>query len=306
MKKLFLSLMLVAAVAAGFVGCKKNASESETHTQTFALGETSYDIEHAITIENIQYQGSQIYNAIVVYTGKLVGQSGGEGKGVAILFKGDISAGTHSLSANDEDYPKYIFADLSVTDIVNFDITQLLDNDEAYIATSGSLTLAISDGTYTITTSGIEVENASDPNNTETSSVDYEGSVARYILATVDEGTINDDNIVTAGSTSLDLLFGKTEIVAFISDKADMIGFTSSTPFTDGIPTGEFTYHDYPIIYMQGMNLNAFKSAKSGNITISKDGEKYTIDITDVEFNGVEGVFTLHYIGTMPIFDFPL
>ena len=306
MKKLFLSLMLVAAVAAGFVGCKKNASESETHTQTFALGETSYDIEHAITIENIQYQDSQIYNAIVVYTGKLVGQSGGEGKGVAILFKGDISAGTHSLSANDEDYPKYIFADLSVTDIVNFDITQLLDNDEAYIATSGSLTLAISDGTYTITTSGIEVENASDPNNTETSSVDYEGSVARYILATVDEGTINDDNIVTAGSTSLDLLFGKTEIVAFISDKADMIGFTSSTPFTDGIPTGEFTYHDYPIIYMQGMNLNAFKSAKSGNITISKDGEKYTIDITDVEFNGVEGVFTLHYIGTMPIFDFPL
>lgn len=305
MKKLFLSLMLVAAVTA-FTGCKKNTTTSETHSQTFTLGGTSYNIDNAITIENIQYQGSNVYNAIVVYTGKLVGQSGGEGKGVTILFKGNITTGTHNLTGDDADYPKYIFADLSVTDVVNFDITQLLDNDEAYIATSGSLTLGISDGTYTITTSNIEVENVADSNNTETSSVDYEGTVARYVLATVDEGNLNDDNIVTAGSTSFDLMFVKTYIAAFISDKGDMIGFTSTTPFTDGIPTGEFTYHDYPIIYMKEMDINAFKSAKSGNITISKNGEKYTINITDVEFYGVEGEFTLHYIGTMPYFDFPL
>jgi hypothetical protein len=297
--------MLVAVVAAGFVGCKKTASESETHSQTFALGETSYSIDNAITIENIQYQGSDVYNAIVVYTGKLIGQSGGEGKGVTILFKGDITTGTHNLSGNNNAFPKYIFADLSVTDITNFDIAQLLDDDDAYIATSGSFTLGISDGTYTITTSGIEVENAADPNNTDTSSVDYEGSVLRYVLATVVEGNLNGDDIVTAGRTKYNLLFIETQIVSFITINGDMIGFTSTTPFTDGLPEGEFTNDDYPIIMLEEMNINSPRFASSGNIVISKSGDNYTIDFTDIEFSGVEGIFTMHYVGTMPYFDFP-
>lgn len=45
--------------------------------------------------------------------------------------------------------------------------------------------------------------------------------------------------------------------------------------------------------------------ATGGEITISKDGDIYTIDMTDMQFNGVEGIFTSHYVGTMPYFDFP-
>lgn len=298
MKKVFFSLMLIAALAFSFTSCKKTTSESETHSQTFTLGETSYDINNAVTIENIQYQGSDVYNAIVVYTGSQTSQTGGEGKGVAILFKGNISTGTHHFTGNAEDYPKYVFADLSVTDVINFDITQLLDNDEAYIATSGSLTLAISNGTYTITTNGIEVENAANVNNTETSSVDYEGTMQNYVLATVQEGTLNNDNIVTAGATKLQIMMFEQKIVCFITDAGDMIGFIYQG---DEIPTG--TIENANIIYIHEMNLNALQMGTS-TITIEANEDVYTVNIEDVTISGEH--YTLHYVGTLPFFDLPI
>ena len=296
--------MLVAAVATSFTSCKKNASDSDTHSQTFTLGETTYDIDNAITIENIQYEGSDIYNAIVLSQGQMIGNNGGEGRGVIVFFKGNITAGTYNMTGNDNDYPKYVFASLTVEDIVNFDFNNL-DDEESYFATSGSFTLEIDDDTYTITTDGIEVENAKDPAIVETSSVDYEGSVARYRLADVVEGNLNGVNIVTAGTTKRDLVFVETQIVAFITENGDMLGFTSQTPFTNDIPTGEFTNNDYPIIMLEDMNANSPRFATSGNIVISKDGNNYTIDITNINFSGVSDTYTMHYVGTMPYFDFP-
>ena len=298
--------MLISAFAFAFTSCNKTASESETHSQKFTLGETSYDINNAITIENIKYDGSYVYNALVFSQGQMTGNNGGEGKGVAVVFKGDINAGTYNFTGEDAEFPKYVFADITVEDIVNFDLNNLNDT-EAYFAISGSLTLEINGDTYTITTDGIEVENAKDQAIFETSSVDYEGNVARFILADVEPGSnLNDVNIVTAGRTERELPFiGKTQIVGFISANADMIGFITTTPFTDGIPTGEFTNNDYQIIMMEGMDSNSLRFASSGNIVISKDGETYTIDITNVNFSGVNNTYTMHYVGTMPYFDFP-
>ena len=304
MKKLFLSLMMVAAIAACFTSCKKDANnESTTHSQTFTLGETSYEIDNAFLIENIQHHGEQVYNAIVVSKGQFVGDSGTTNQGAFVIFEGDITAGTYSLSGNEDSYPKYGFADISITDIINFNIHDL-DDDNAYFATSGSVTIEINDNTYTVTTSNIEVENTQDPTIVETSSIDYEGTPKHYLLATVEEGSnLNDVEIATAGSTKLEILFTETQVVAFISINGSMLGFMSSTPFTDGIPTGEFTNSDYPIILIEAMNIQSLKAASSGNINITKDGDVYTIDITEAVINNQ--TYNMHYVGTMPCFEFP-
>lgn len=304
MKKVFFSLMLIAALVFGFTSCEKKTSESDTHSQTFTLGETTYDINNVITIENLKYEGNDVYNAIVLSQSQSNGSTSGEGKGIVIIFKGNINSGTYTFTGNEDSYPQYVFADITIEDIVTFDISNL-DDQEGYYAISGSLTLAIDSDTYTITTDGIEVEYLKDPAIVETSSVDYEGGVTKYTLAEVVEGNFNEDNIVTAGTTKYNIMFIETQIVAFITEEGDMVGFTSTTPFTNGIPTGEFTNNDYPIILIEDMDINSMKFASSGNIVISKEGDYYTIDITNVNFNGLTGTSTLHYVGTMPYFDLP-
>ncbi|MBR6093359.1 MAG: hypothetical protein IKQ09_11200 [Bacteroidales bacterium] len=308
MKKVFFSLMLAAALALGFTSCDKKTAESETHSQTFSLGGTSYPVDNVITIENIQYNGSDVYNAIVLYTGKLIGNTGGECKGVTIIFKGDITAGTYNLSGNDNYFPKYVFADVSINDIINFDILELAD-DDAYIATSGSFTLENTGDGYTVTTSSVEVENTWDPSIVETSSVDYEGASATYRLATVQEGTLNDGesdaNIVTAGTTKYTLMIVETNVACFITDSGDMIGFTSAQQsFADGVPVGQYTNSNYPIIQVNITDIEHPKFATSGSISVAKDGDVYTIDITDAAINGK--TYNMHYVGTLPFFNLPI
>ena len=90
MKKLILVFMLVAAVATGFVSCKKTTTDSDTHTQKFTLGTTEFDINNAFAIENIQDSGV-IYNAIVLSQGDYVGSLGSRAKGAIIVFRGDFT-----------------------------------------------------------------------------------------------------------------------------------------------------------------------------------------------------------------------
>ena len=297
MKKVFLALMLVAAVAAGFTSCKKDNNESETHSQTFTLGETTYDIDNVITIENIQYDGSQIYNAIVISQGQMIGNNSAEGRGVVIVFKGNINPGTYNLSSNENSYPKYTFTNLTIEDIVNFDINEL-NNDDAYSATNGSFTLEISDGTYTITTDGIEVKNVQDPTITETSSVDYEGSVENYRLATVEEGSnINDVNIVTAGATKVLIAMMEQPVLCFITEEGNMLGYMYQG---NSIPTG--TIDNAYLVYVNGMDTSSLHG-NQGTISIKKDGDIYTVNIEEVTIDGQ--AYTLHYIGTLPSFDLP-
>lgn len=309
MKKLFLALMLVAAFAMSFVSCEKKTTESETHSQTFTLGETSYSIDNAVTIENIKYNGSQTYNAIVLSQGQMIGNNGGEGKGVVIVFQGAITAGTYNPTYNPLNptvsFPKYIVAELEVEDIVNFSVEDLLNQDDVYVASSGSFTLEMDQNQFTITTDGIEVEKVKDPAVIETSSVDYEGGVARYTLAEVEEGNINGTNIVTAGVTKYKVFMMDMYIAAFIAENTDMIGFISQASMANGIPAGTYSYQNYPIIYVNGMNIKEPKSATEGTITVARDGDIYTIDMTGMQFTGVDGIFNLHYVGTMPYFDFP-
>lgn len=299
--------MLAAALAFGFTSCDKTTTTSDTHSQTFTLGETSYPVDNVVTIENIQSDGSDVYNAILLYTGKLIGDTGGECKGVTIIFKGDIIDGTYNLSGDDNYFPKYVFADVSINNIINFDIWELAD-DNAYIATSGSFTLENTDDGYVVTTSSIEVENTWDPSIVETSSVDYEGASATYRLATVQEGTLNDGeadaNVVTAGTTKYTLMLVETNVACFITDSGDMIGFTSMQSFADGVPEGQYTNSDYPIIQVNIMDLEHFHPATSGSISVAKDGDVYTIDITDAAINGK--TYNMHYVGTLPYFNLPI
>ena len=299
--------MLAATLAFGFTSCDKTTTTSDTHSQTFTLGETSYPVDNVVTIENIQSDGSDVYNAILLYTGKLIGDTGGECKGVTIIFKGDIIDGTYNLSGDDNYFPKYVFADVSINNIINFDIWELAD-DNAYIATSGSFTLENTDDGYVVTTSSIEVENTWDPSIVETSSVDYEGASATYRLATVQEGTLNDGeadvNVVTAGTTKYTLMIVETNVACFITDSGDMIGFTSMQSFADGVPEGQYTNSDYPIIQVNIMDLEHFHPATSGSISVAKDGDVYTIDITDAAINGK--TYNMHYVGTLPYFNLPI
>lgn len=300
--------MLAAALALGFTSCDKKTAESETHSQTFSLGGTSYPVDNVVTIENIQSDGSDVYNAILLYTGKLIGDTGGECKGVTIIFKGDIIDGTYNLSGDDNYFPKYVFADVSINNIINFDIWELAD-DNAYIATSGSFTLENTDDGYVVTTSSVEVENTWDPSIVETSSVDYEGASATYRLATVQEGTLNDGeadaNIVTAGTTKYTLMIVETNVACFITDSGDMIGFTSAQQsFADGVPVGQYTNSTFPIIQVNITDIEHPKFATSGSISVAKDGDVYTIDITDAAINGK--TYNMHYVGTLPFFNLPI
>ena len=312
MKKLFLSLMLVAGLAAGFTSCNQK-NESDTHSQTFTLGETSYHVDNAITIQNIQYQGSDVYNTIVLSQGQLIGETGGEGQGVVILFKGKITAGTYTLSAADEAYPKYFVAEVSIEDIVDFDIENYEENEDVYMAFTGSFTLDDENGKYVITTDGIEVNKYEVDENgnpvvveTATSSIDFEGNTADFVLATVEEGDLNGENIVTAGTTNITLMFVDFNVACFITEEGNFIGFESTESFANGLPEGEFTNSDYPIIMVQAMDIQTVKTASEGTISIVKnreDEDVYTIDMT-ATINGTD--YTMHYVGTMPYFEIPM
>ena len=307
MKKLFLSLMLVAAVAAGFISCTKDNNESDTHTQTFALGETSYHVDNAITIENIKNDNIDgVYNAIVMSTGKLIGETSGEGQSIIILFRDNITAGTYALTTNDDRYPRYYFAEMAVEDIVNFDMEDLMAQDDLYQASNGSFTLEINDSKYIITTDGIAVEKLSDQSIALSSSVDFEGTFRHYVLADVDEGTLNDGEniaeVVTAGHFSYSLMMiGKTNIAAFITAAGDMIGFTFDT---EEFPTETLSTN---VLYVNEMNLSTTSLptiAQNVEVNISVGAnDVYTIDINEVSLGGKS--YTLHYVGTMPGFDFP-
>ena len=301
MKKVFFSLMLIAALALGFTNCNKNTSESETHSQTFTFGETTYDIDNVITIENIQYNGSQIYNAIVFSQGQMIGNNGGEGRGIVIIFRGDFTAGTYNMTFDPahptNNFPMYIYTELEVEDIVNFNIDDLMAQDDVYAASSGSFTLEMDGDMFTVTTDGIEVEKVSDAAIVETSSVDCESEVARYVLATVEEGNINGVNIVTAGATKITYIV-EQKVLCFITEEANMIGYFYSG---NSIPTG--TINNATLVYASGMNVNNGIQVGQGSITIEKNEDVYTVDIPSVTINGTQ--YTLHYVGTMPSFDFP-
>ena len=307
MKKLFLALTLVAAIATCFVSCQKNTSESENHSQTFTLGETEFNIDNAISILNIQYQGSEVYNTIILSQGRLISQSSGEGQGVVIVFKGDITAGTYTMSADEDTYPKYFITQVGVEDIVNFDLDNIENNEDAYMAINGTLNIEIVEDKYVITTDSIEVINYKD-DSLENSSIDFEGTTDDFVLATVGPGsTLSHEEmvepIVTAGKTTISIPFIFTYNVAcFITEEGNFIGFRSDNSLNDGLPIGTFTNSDYPIIYTQGMDITTIKDADAGTISISGNEGWYSVNIWAM-INDTE--YTLHYNGTVPYFDFP-
>ena len=316
MKKLFLSLMLVAGLAAGFTSCKKDdkTNESTDHTQTFTLGEDEYDIDNVIIIQNIQYKGqSGIYCAMVLEEGQLVGDTGGEGQGIVMIFEGDgIAADTYTFNADPQAFPQYYFADLSIDDVMNFDLNAFLQDNDMYRATEGACTIEISDSKYIVTTSNITVTNTED---SKTSSVDYEGSAYVYTLATVESGelTVGDSTseVATAGTTKYQIAFVGKQIVSFITESGQMFGFIAPSVFGDNLPTGdlEVSMTKYWIFYLE--NLQEFQDIANHIITTgsihveyaSKSDAYYDITIETTD-NGMP--CNLTYRGTVPYYDLPI
>lgn len=308
MKKLFLTIMLVAAVATSFMGCKKTTTDSDTHAQKFTLGTTEFDINNAIAIERIQDSGL-IYNAIVLAQGEYVGSLGSRAKGAVIVFRGDFMPGTHNLVFDPQQplahFPMYLIAEHEIDNIINFSLENLLNQADVYVADNGSFTLAMDQDTFTVTTANIEVKKVNDTTQVATSSVDFEDNMLRYVLSTVEEGDFNGTSLVTAGRTKLNIFSTLYNVAAFITANGDLIGFISATSFDDGIPEGTYSSDDNSIIYVQGMSLQTLKFASSGEATVARNGDTYTIDMTGLAIDGLSGTPTMHYVGTMPNFDFP-
>ena len=307
MKKLFLSLMLIAGFATGFTSCDDNKTNEEntTHSQTFTLGETSYHVDNAISILNIQYQGSDAYNTIILSEGDMIEEEGGEGHGVIIIFDDDITTGTYEFSDDETSYPKYFIAQVNIEDIVNFDPANYEDNEDAYMAISGAMTIEEVDGKYVITTDGIEVRNYKD-DTTETSSVDYEGATHDFTLATVDpESEINGSPIVTAGLTSPSYEAISGNLLAFFSEDGKLFGLISFDSWNGTIPEGTITVDGInPLLYLDFAEIEEVNASVllshllySGTVNIEKEGDMYIVDIQS-------GNNTLHYKGTLPYFDF--
>ena len=53
------------------------------------------------------------------------------------------------------------------------------------------------------------------------------------------------------------------------------------------------------------MTLTTLKFATNGEISIAKESDIYTIDMTGLTIDGISGTPTLHYVGTLPKFVFP-
>ena len=308
MKKLFLTLMLVAAVATSFMSCKKTTTDSDTHTQKYTFGTTEFDINNAIAIERIQDSGL-IYNAIVLAQGDYVGSFGAKTQGAIIIFKGDFTSGTHNLVFDPQQplahFPMYLIAEHEVDNIINFSLENLFNQANVYVADNGSFTLEMDQDQFTVTTTDIQIKNVRDLTQVTTSSVDYEGGMLRYVLSTVEEGNFNVTNLVTAGRTKLNILSTPYNVAAFITAEGNLIGFISETSFDNGIPVGTYSSNDNSIIYVQGMSLQTLQFASSGEVTVARNGDTYTIDMTGLAINGISGTPTMHYVGTMPNFDFP-
>jgi hypothetical protein len=96
-----------------------------------------------------------------------------------------------------------------------------------------------------------------------------------------------------------------TDVATFITENGNIIGFSSSSASGDDLQTGIFTYNDRDIFYIQDMTVTTIKYATSGEISIAKEGDIYTIDMTGLTIDGISGTPTMHYVGTMPSFDFP-
>ena len=308
MKKLFLTFTLVAAVATSFMSCSKTTTDSDTHTQKFTLGTTSFDINNAFAIERIQDSG-MIYNAIVLAQGEYVGSYGSRAKGAIIVFRGDFTPGTHNLVFDPQQpldhFPMYLIAEHELDNIINFSLENLLNQADVYVADNGSFALEMNQDQFTVTTTNIEVKKVNDLTQVTTSSVDYEGNMLRYVLSTVEEGNFNGTNLVTAGRTKFDIFSTPYDIAAFITANGDLIGFISATSFDNGIPEGTYSSDDNSIIYLQGMSLQTLKFASSGEATVARNGDTYTINMTGLAIDGISGTPTMHYVGTMPNFDFP-
>ena len=308
MKKLFLTVVLVAAVATSVVSCRKTTTDSDTHTQKFTLGATSFDINNAFTIESIK-DSSLIYNAIVLAQGDYVGSLGSRAKGAIIVFRGDFMPGTHNLVFDPQQplahFPMYLIAEHEIDNIINFSLENLLNQADVYVADNGSFTLAMDQDTFTVTTANIEVKKVNDTTQVATSSVDFEDNMLRYVLSTVEEGDFNGTSLVTAGRTKLNILSTLYNVAAFITANGDLIGFISETSFDNGIPEGTYSSNDNSIIYVQGMSLKTLKFASSGEVSVARNGDTYTIDMTGLAIDGISGSPTMHYVGNMPDFDFP-
>lgn len=319
MKKLFLSLMLVAGLATCFTSCDGNQNENEStdHSQTFTLGETSYHVDNAISILNIQYQGSDVYNAIILSEGNLIGDEGAEGEGVIIIFKGDITAGSFTLSDASETYPKYFIGEISVDDVVDFanniNPETYQNSGSAYMASTGTLTIEDADTKYIFTTDGIEVNQYDvDANGnpviveTKTSSIDFEGKTEDFTLATVEpESMLNESPIVTAGLTSFSYAIFNSDYLVFFSEDGKMFGLISYASWQGNIPQGQITVDSaHPLLYLDLNEIDEIDASvlidnltTEGTVNIAKEGDMYVVDI-------VSGDNNLHYKGTLPQFDF--
>lgn len=309
MKKLILVFTLIASVATSFMGCRKTTNDSDTHTQKYTLGDTSYDINNAMTIENIKDSVGQVYNAIMLSQTEEIGYFGSKTKGVFIVFSGDFESGTYNLAFDPEQplnhFPMYIVTEYEVGNMLTFSLSNFLNQADAYAARSGSFTLAMDGDQFTVTGTGIEVKKIKDQTQVSTSSVDFEDNMIRFVLSNVVEGDFNGTNIVTAGRTTLNILGTMTDVATFITENGNIIGFSSSSASGDDLPTGTFTYNDRDIFYIQDMTVTTIKYATSGEISVAKNGNTYTIDMTGLTIDGISGTPALHYVGTMPKFDFP-
>lgn len=269
------------------------------HTQVITLGSSMCNIDHVTTIENIQHNGGQLYSSIVFSNGEMNGNQYETAKGVVILFYGDIISGTFNLSSNNNYYPKYFYVnDIDAEDIINFDINILIEENEAYIANSGSFTISIDDNHYTIETADVEVSKVDDPGIVTTSSVDYDGAPSRFILSTVEEGFINDASIATAGSTQFITMFIEHKTLCFITEAGDMIGMIYQG---NSIPTG--TFETATLLYAHNMDVNSGTLITQGSITIEKNGDIYTVNMPEINIGTQD--YVLHYIGTLPYFEYP-
>lgn len=309
MKKLFFAITLTVAVATSFVSCKKTTNDSDTHTQQYTLGETSFDINNAFTIENIKDSVGQVYNAIMLSQTEEIGYFGSKTKGVFIVFSGDFASGTYNLAFDPEQpldhFPMYLVAECEVGNTLTFSLSNFLNEADAYAARSGSFTLAMDGNQFTVTGTGIEVKKIKDQTQVSTSSVDFEDNMIRFVLSNMVEGDFNGTNIVTAGRTTLNILGTMTDVATFITENGNIIGFSSSSASGYDLPTGTFAYNDRDIFYIQDMTLTTIKYATSGEISVAKNGNTYIIFMTGLTIDGISGTPTMHYVGTMPKFDFP-
>lgn len=309
-KKSFVLFTLMAAFTMIFVGCSKESSNggvtpTVNNYGTITVGDQSYDIAAATysTYFDEDLQSDVVTIAIVDRI-----SDNPNVFSVTFPYKQSITTGTFTYTTGEPSPNGQCMGSFE-------------SNGNILTCISGSLTISSDKSNYQIESEGVAAAMLGQGGTQMDFAISFEGPITEDggspIPPTGEYGTIEFDNqTFTIAHSGYNVEYDEdldANIVGIgLATSDDVYGAAISIPFYSTIPTGEFnlTISEQP---EQGDGALAIVLGSTpayiatyGTITISKNGDEYTIDASGstMSMTGTDiQSFVLHFTGTIPYYE---